>query len=136
VKRHYFARAALPLCSLLIAACTPPALQTSASDSQYKEEVSAGVEEIYVARTVRTQYTSGATPACSAAPFTSASEQHYDVWSMSLNASNGRIANSHEKRLGDFTGCFGRPAADGTFPLYFMGMQGTVPYTLLVLLCH
>jgi hypothetical protein len=131
VKRYDLRRAALPLCSLLLSACATPGPETNAADSQFKEEVRAGVEEIYVARTVRTQYTSGATPACSAAPFASASEQHYDVWSMSLNVSDGRIANSHEKRLGEFTGCFGRPGSDGTFPMYFMGTHGTIPYTLL-----
>ena len=67
-----------------LSGCAFSPQQTRPTEAAYVTEVSAGLEEIYVTRTTRTQYMSGATPACAAAPFSSASEPHYDTWSVSL----------------------------------------------------
>jgi hypothetical protein len=87
------------------------------------------VEEIYITRTTRTQYIPGATPACAAAPFATASEQHYDTWTLGLRAADGRIVKTHERLVGEFTACFGSVAPNGTFALYSRGTNGSMPYT-------
>jgi hypothetical protein len=56
--------------TILLSGCTSLSQRAGPADLPYKEEVSAGLEEIYVVRTTRTQYTRGATPACAAALFT------------------------------------------------------------------
>jgi hypothetical protein len=105
--------------------CIPAARQ---ADPIYKEEVSAGLEEIYLTRTTRMQYQAGATPACSAAPFASVSEQHYDTWSLGLRGSDGRVVNTHEQRAGQFMACFAAISPNGTFAMYSQGTMRSLTY--------
>ena len=118
--------------ALLLAAspsgCAFSPHQVGPTEATYVTEVSAGLEEIYVTRTTRTQYIPGATAACAAAPFSSASEQHYDAWSVSLRASDARMVNTHVARMGEFAACFGAVTPERSFPLYAWGTQGAVTY--------
>jgi hypothetical protein len=54
-----------------LAGCATVAQKSGGADATYESEVSAGLEEIFVTRTTRTQFVPGATPACAATPFTS-----------------------------------------------------------------
>jgi hypothetical protein len=120
--------ALLALCTSLTA-CTHWSHSSLPSDSTYREEVSAGLEEIYVTRTTRTQYIQGATPACSVAPFSTTSEQHYDTWSLQVRASDARIVRTHDRRVGEFMACFGPVSPGGTFPAYAHGAAGSLIYS-------
>jgi hypothetical protein len=118
--------------ALLLAAwmsgCAFSPHQAGSTEAAYVTEVSDGLEEIYVTRTTRTQYIPGATPACAAAPFNSASEQHYDAWSVSLRSTDARMVNTHVRRMGEFAVCFGALTSERSFPLYAWGNQGAVTY--------
>jgi hypothetical protein len=96
--------------------------------SAYREEISAGLEEIYVTRSIRTQYIKGATPACAAASFDSASEQHYDMWSLREQSSDARIVATHERPVGSFVACFGPLGQDGTLKASMQGTLGRLTY--------
>jgi hypothetical protein len=122
--------ALLALCPSLTA-CTHWGDFSRAANSVYREEVSAGLEEIYLTRTTRTQYIQGATPACSAAPFATTSEQHYDTWSINVRASDARIVGTHQRLVGEFTACFGPVGPGGTFSAYSRGVAGSLTYTAL-----
>ncbi len=74
----------------------------------FKQEVKAGVEEIFIFRTTRARRTEGQTPACASAPFTSANEDFYDLWSVKLQTKDARIVATHEKPVGGFTACFSK----------------------------
>lgn len=99
----------------------------TAAQSEYRDEVRAGVEEIYVVRTTRTALKRGATPACAAAPFTSVSEQVFDLWSVEVRA-DGRVVNAHKKSVGSFTGCFGQPAQDYSLRMYATGTVARISW--------
>jgi hypothetical protein len=116
---------------MLIASMLCPATATHASPthSTYKDELRSGVEEIYVFRTIRTQHQSGKTPACAAAPFASANEDYYDLWSIALNAGDGRISNTHRSNVGGFTACLGQLALDHPLQMYAMGTVAHVHWT-------
>jgi hypothetical protein len=114
--------------SLSLAGCVS-VHEADPADAAYTEEITAGLEQIYITRTTRTEYIQGATPACAAAPFPAASEQHYDTWTLALSAADGRIAKTHERRIGEFMACFGPVAPNGTFALYSRGTHGAMPYT-------
>jgi hypothetical protein len=98
------------------------------AQSAYKDEVRAGVEEIYVFRTTRTQHQSGATPACAVAPFASVNEDYYDLWSVELHAADSRIVNTHKSDVGGFTACFGKLALDQPLPMYATGTVAHIPW--------
>jgi len=115
--------------SVSLAGCTTAGHASDASSSLYDQEVSAGLEEITVTRTTRTQYTQGATPACAGAPFQPVSEQHYDTWSIGLRSSDARIVSTHENRVGEFMACFSGLNPNGTLSMYAKGTAGAVSYT-------
>jgi len=112
-----------------LAACASTARKGDTPDAVYKDEIAAGLEEIYITRTIQTQYIQEATAACAAAPFAAASEQHYDTWTLSLRAADGRVAKTHERLSGEFVACFAPVAPNGTFALYSRGSNGSMPYT-------
>jgi hypothetical protein len=98
------------------------------AQSEYKNEVWAGIEEIYVFRTTRTDLKRGATRACAAAPFASASEQDFDLWSIDVRGADGRVVNTHKSGVGAFTGCFSQPAQDHSLQMYATGTVAHVPW--------
>jgi hypothetical protein len=106
---------------LLTACATTPAA--------YRDELKSGVEEIYIFRTIRTQRTPGATPTCAAAPFTSAREDHYALWSIEPQAADARVTDTHRSNVGEFTACFGTLAKDQPLPMYATGTIAKVPWT-------
>lgn len=87
-------------------ASAPPKAPSTPAAAKYKEEISAGLEEISILRTTRSAHTRGNTPACAAAPFTSVNEDIYDLWSVST-AEEGRLVDSHVAPVGSFLACFG-----------------------------
>ncbi len=94
----------------------------------FKEEVNAGTEEIFVFRTTRTQRTAGPTPACESAPFPSANEDSYDLWSLKLRTSDARLAATHEIAVGKFTACFGQGVPGQPLPMYATGTLARIPW--------
>lgn len=104
------------------------ATQAGPTQSTYKQEVRAGAEEIYVFRTTRTLHKPGATPACAAAPFPSANEDYYDLWSIELRASDSRIVNTHKKAVGGFTACMGQLAQGSPVQMYATGNLAHIPW--------
>ncbi len=99
------------------------------AQSDYKNEVRADQEEIYVFRTTRTDRKTGATPACSAAPFATGDEQDFDLWSIEVRGADSRVVNTHRSGVGEFIGCFSRPAADYSVQMYAAGKVAGVPWT-------
>jgi hypothetical protein len=108
--------------------CATAAASTPDDPAVYKQEVKAGVEEIYVFRTVRTERVRGATDHCKAAPFESVTEDVYDLWSMSLNTRDGRVTKTHEKPVGQFRACFSAIVERKSFRMYFPGKVAGIPY--------
>jgi hypothetical protein len=104
---------------------------TGAADSAsaFKQEVSAGIEEIFVFRTTRSDQQRGATPACAAAPFPTVTEDHYDLWSIELRASDSRVVGTHKKAVGDFRACFSQLAQDKPLSMYAWGTIAHTPWT-------
>jgi hypothetical protein len=111
--------------------CASHLVGDSRAQSPYAMEVTSGLEEIYITRTTRTEYIQGTTPACSAAPFSTSSEQHYEAWSLAVRESDAKVVGTHERSVGEFTACFGPINSDGTFGLYARGINDSVPYTAL-----
>jgi hypothetical protein len=97
-------------------------------EGAYREEVRAGVEEIYVFRTTRTDQQRGATPVCAAASFPSVSEDVYSLWSMELRASDSRVVNTHRKSVGEFHACLGQLAQDKPLDMYATGSVARIPW--------
>ncbi len=110
--------------------CLISSLSAQAADSAdaFKQEVSAGVEEIFVFRTTRSEQQQGATPDCAAAPFASTREDTYDLWSIELRASDGRVVSTHRKPVGGFRACFTQLAQGKPLGMYAMGKVGNVPW--------
>jgi hypothetical protein len=98
-------------------------------DSEYKNEVKAGIEEIYVFRTTRTDQKRGATPACAAAPFASVNEQDFDLWSIAVRGADSRVVNTHKSGVGSFAACFTAPAQDHSLQMYASGSVAKIPWT-------
>lgn len=122
-----------PLCSLLLIALTWASSSQAIADrgpaqSAYSQEVKSGAEEIYVFRTVRTQHKSGATSACAAAPFPSANEDYYDLWSIELRARDSRVVNTHKAEVGGFTACMGQLVQGHPVQMYATGKIANVPW--------
>lgn len=99
-----------------------------AQQTTYKDEVRAGAEEIYVARTTRTQHKPGATPACAAAPFPSANEDYYELWSLEVRAKDGRVVDTHKSAVGGFTACLGQLVVGHPVPMYATGTIAHIPW--------
>jgi hypothetical protein len=97
-------------------------------ESEYKKEVKAGIEEIYVFRTTRTVQKRGATPACAAAPFKAVNEQDFDLWSIDVRGADGRVINAHKSGVGAFTACFTAPALDHSLQMYATGNVADIPW--------
>jgi hypothetical protein len=118
------------LCNLLLAAglLWTPASQARPAQSSYKQEVRAGVEEIYVFRTTRTQHQSGSTAACASAPFTVANQDYYELWSIESRASDSRITNTHRNDVGGFTACLGQLVKDQPLEMYATGTVAHIPW--------
>jgi hypothetical protein len=114
---------------LLVGLLCALASQARPAQSSYKQEVKAGVEQIYVFRTTRTQHQSGATPACAAAPFPSANEDYYDLRSIELRGSDSRVVNTHKSSVGGFTACMGQLVKDQPLQMYATGKIANVPWT-------
>ena len=129
MRSRYPFHGSLLLWGIYLGGCTSASHRPDAPDSLYKKEVSAGLEEIYVTRTTRTQFIQGATPACSTTPFPSVSEQHYETWSLGVRTSDARIVNTHEKRVGEFTACFAAVTPNGTIAMYSRGTTGSLAYS-------
>ena len=108
-----------------IVTATPAlAARTESPAAAFKEEVSAGLEEIFIFRTTRTARTRGATPFCVDVRFDSASEDHYTLWSMKLNTKTSRVAATHEHPVGEFRACFAALTAGKSFSMYASGTVG------------
>lgn len=112
-------------------ACLASALSVHASDSKdaFEQEVAAGLEEIFVFRTTRTEQQQGATPDCATAPFTSGREDRYELWSMELRASDSRVVRTHIEPVGSFRACFTQFALGKPLGMYAMGKVGNVSWT-------
>ena len=104
------------------------ALAGCAATPDFNSEMTGGVEEVYVLRTVRSAHTSGATPECSAAPFTVANDSVYQLWSMAVQKSDGRITDSHASSPGSFRACIGS-LTDRVIPMYAIFNVGGLNYT-------
>jgi hypothetical protein len=100
----------------------------SGEESEYRHEVKAGIEEIYVFRTTRTDQKRGATPACAAAPFVSVNEQDFHLWSVDVRGADGRVVNAHKSGIGAFTACFTVPAQDHSLQMYATGSVANIPW--------
>ncbi len=109
--------------------CASACQAAAPGQSSYKDEVRAGLEEIYVFRTIRTQRRPGATPACAAAPFQSTGEDYYALWSIELRASDGRVVNTHKNGIGGFTACFSRLVPNQPVQMYATGTLAHIPWT-------
>jgi hypothetical protein len=117
--------------SALLASCATTGHSPVGHEALFEQEITAGLEEISVTRTIRTQFIQGATPVCSAAPFPAVSEQHYDTWSLSLRTSDARVVKTHEKQVGRFMACFGSVNPTGAFAMYSTGTAGSLSYTVI-----
>jgi hypothetical protein len=102
---------------------------SAAEPERFKQEIKAGVEEIFVFRTTRARRTSGPTAACSSAPFPSVNEDFYDLWSVKLRASDARIDSTHESSVGGFTACFGQGVPGQPLPMYAIGNLAHIAWT-------
>lgn len=80
---------ALVLTSLLSACAGQgrPGLEKTAVE----DDVGGKAEEVYVFRTTRMRHERGQTPACAPAPFTSANEDSYELWSIEVRTQDSRI---------------------------------------------
>ncbi len=96
--------------------------------SPHDDELRANTEEIFVFRTARTQHTVGATAACKDAPFPSANEDYYELWSIALRASDSRVVKTHQSKVGGFTACLGQLVKDQPVQMYATGTVAKVPW--------
>jgi hypothetical protein len=94
----------------------------------FNQEISRGVEEVYVARTVRGEHTSGATPACLAAPFKVANDSVYNLWSMEQGL-DGRVTHTHARSAGSFRACIGSLTDGRALPMYAVFNTGGLSYS-------
>ncbi|HEX4001471.1 MAG TPA: hypothetical protein VHX36_02410 [Candidatus Acidoferrales bacterium] len=119
----------LTIVALIVCLLYAPALPAGSTQSSYKNEVKAGVEEVYIFRTIRKQHKSGATPACAAVPFTSTSEDYYDLWSIALGSGDSRVVDTHKHDVGGFTACLGRLVPNQPVQMYATGTVARIPWT-------
>ncbi len=114
---------------LFAALLCPAAGHTAQARSPYVEEIRAGLEEIFVFRTTRTQHHTVAMPLCASAPFHPVDTDYYELWSIGLRASDSRVADTHEREVGGFTACFGPLTRDRPFPMFATGSVAHIPWT-------
>ncbi len=115
---------------LLLAGLLPIATgQAAPEQSPYREEVRAGLERIYVFRTIRTEHHSGTTPACASAPFRPVNNDYYELWSIALRAADSRVVATHEHDVGGFTACFGPLERDEPLRMFAVGSIAHIPWT-------
>jgi hypothetical protein len=121
-------RMGLAILATLVALGSTQVNSATPSKASYQEEVTAGLEEIFVFRTTRSAQERGATPACAPAPFATVSEDRYNLWSIQLRASDSRVVKTHEKPVGDFRACFSQLAEGKPLNMYAMGTVASVPW--------
>ena len=119
---------ALKTVLLMTAVLALPDARSDQLQSSYKDEVAAGLEEIFVFRTSRTRHTAGQTSACSAAPFSSTNEDFYQLWSIQTHAADSRVVNTHVRNVGGFTACLGQLARDQPLQMYATGTVDQIPW--------
>ncbi|HEY8508566.1 MAG TPA: hypothetical protein VIL32_09430 [Steroidobacteraceae bacterium] len=107
----------------------PLSQAASPTAETFRQEVEAGVEEIFVFRTTRTKRTPGPTPACESAPFPSAAEDHYDLWSIQMRTSDARVIETHNSAVGGFTACFAAPVQGQPLQMHAIGTIAEIPWT-------
>jgi len=110
-------------------ACFGCAAPPTRPPSVFEDEVRAGVEEIYIHRTVRAEHQRGATPACAVAPFPSMNEDLYELWSLETRASDSHVVDSHVERVGSFRACLGAFEAGRPLRMYTMTTLKGLTYT-------
>ena len=108
--------------------------QAEQTAAVYKQEITAGTEEIYVFRTSRTEATPGGTPFCAAAPFVSIREDFYALASLELNTKTSKVTNTHVRPVGGFRACFTgfSPVVEGqarTLQMFAKGETAGIPWT-------
>jgi hypothetical protein len=107
----------------------PVGQATAPTAESFKQEVKSGVEEIFVFRTTRSKRTTGPTPACESAPFPSAAEDFYDLWSIQLRASDSRVVETHKNAVGSFIACFGAPVQGQPLLMHAAGTVAKISWT-------
>jgi hypothetical protein len=123
------ARTNVPIVLLLTVLITALTLQTAQAESRFQEELRAGLESIYVFRTVRTQHHHGSVELCASAPFRAADSDVYALWSIGLRASDSEVVDTHERAVGSFTACFGPLTRDRPLIMYAVGDIAHIPWT-------
>lgn len=114
---------------LLAGLLCPTAGHGAQTRSPYVEEIQAGLEEIYVFRTTRTEHHAGSMPACASAPFQPVDTDYYELWSIGLRAADSRVVDTHERGVGGFTACFGPLTLDHPLRMFATGSVAHVPWT-------
>jgi len=114
------------LITALLSAC---ATQDRSGEAVSGGEVGGGAEEIYVFRTTRTRHVRGPTEVCAPAPFASANEDYYELWSIKLRSRDSRLVNARQSVVGGFTACLGQLAVGQPLPMYAMGTVADIPWT-------
>jgi len=117
------------LAALLTVLATACADQNRPGASAVVDEVGGKAEEIYVFRTTRARHERGPTPACARAPFPSANEDYYELWSIELRSQNSRIVNARRNGVGSFTACPGQLVVGQPVPMYASGRLADTPWT-------
>jgi hypothetical protein len=110
---------------ILLPAC---AIQREPGDSALRDEVGGSAETVYVFRTTRTRQQRGPTPACAPAPFPSANEDYYELWSIELRPDDSRVVDAHKSVVGGFTACLGRLAVGQPLRMYATGTVADIPW--------
>ena len=113
----------------LILTAMQAASAESPDSAAFRQEVKAGIEEIFVFRTTRSSKELGATPACSAAPFDTVTEDHYDLWSIELRASDSRVVSTHKKPVGQFRACLSLLSQSQPLKMYATGVIAGITWT-------
>ncbi len=103
-------------------------VMTSLLSACVTQEKPSNEEELYVFRTARTRHERGPTPACTPAPFASANEDYYELWSVAIRSRDSRITNARRSSVGGFTACLGQLAVGQPVPMYATGQLANVPW--------
>ena len=109
-----------------LSGCASPGTPSAATPGS---ELGGSAEEIYVFRTTRTRHVRGPTAACAPAPFASANEDYYELWSIELRSRDSRLVDARRSAVGGFTACLGQLAAGQPVPMYAMGTLAEIPWT-------
>jgi hypothetical protein len=114
---------------LVIALLSACATQGRTGESASGSEVRGDAEEIYVFRTMRTRHVRGPTQECAPAPFASANEDYYELWSIKLRSRDSRLVNARQSAVGGFTACLGLLVVGQPLPMYAVGTLTQIPWT-------